>query len=798
MFKNYLKIGARNFIRNKAFTLINVLGLTVGISACTLIFLLIKYELDFDNFHSKKDRIYRIIREVNTASGTEHTASVPYPMGQALINEFSDLEAVVQIYWPDEYQIKYNEDLWNQEHVLFADSSFLKVFDFELIAGNPALALKKPNGLLITEKVLAEHFSEESPIGKTVVLENFIELEIVGIIKNPPSDSHLNFEMIVSFEAMNDRLVGGFKIDSWGASLGTQNYVLLPAETDPEQFDMQLRTIIEKYYEEEEKGKHQLGIQPLKEIHFDQTYAGSNFRYTADIKQLWILGCVAFFIISIACINFVNLSTAIAIKKSKEVGIRKVLGASKLQLVMHYLGEAFILSIVSMLLALGIVERLLPKFNHFQEVNLNLNLFSDNLLLVYILAIITFVGLFSGVYPALVLSSYSPTAALNSNITSPSSSSLLLRKGLVTFQFLVSQILIIGTIIISAQMNYFRNTSLGFDKDFIITLPLVENDISTLETLKNELLSNSNIKSASFGIGVPTSENNIGTSFTMEGSDDEYSIRIKAVDYDYLKTFGLELVAGNWYTNERTDSAGNEFVVNETTVKTMGYDDPEEAIGKFITIGLNHMKLPIIGVVKDFHMVSLHQAIAPVVMLKYPKLYFQVGLKISESNVSETLAFIESKWKQAFPGYLYHYSFLDQSLEENYEKEAKTYTLFKIFSGISIFIGCMGLFGLVSFMVTQRAKEVGVRKVLGASVQNIVYLFSRDFVMLIILAFIIAVPITWYAMEGWLADFAYKINLSPIYFIIGISVTLFIALLTIGYQSINAAIANPVNSLRSE
>jgi len=798
MFKNYLKIGARNFIRNKAFTLINVLGLTVGISACTLIFLLIKYELDFDNFHSKKDRIYRIVHEISTTSGIEHTASVPYPMGQALINEFPDLEAVVQIFRSGEYQIKYGDDIWNQEEVLFADSSFLKAFDFELLVGNPALALKNPRGLLITEKVLAEHFSEESPIGKIVELQNFMELEIVGIIKNPPSNSHLNFEMIVSFEAMDDRLVGGFEIDSWGTTLGTRNYVLLPTELDPEQFELQLSTIVEKYYEEEEAGRHQFGIQPLREIHFDQTYAGSNSGYTVDTKQLWILGFVAFFIISIACINFVNLSTAIAIKKSKEVGIRKVLGASKIQLVVQYLGEAFILSFVSMLLALGIVERILPKFNQFQEVNLNLNLLDDGLLLMYILAIITFVGFFSGIYPALVLSGYTPTSALKSTITSQNTSSLMLRKGLVTFQFLVSQILIIGTIIISAQMNYFRNKPLGFDKDFIITLPLNKNDISTLETFKIELLRNSNIKAASFGIGVPTSENNIGTSFTMEGSDDDYRIHIKAVDYDYLKTFGLELVAGDWYTNERTDSMGNVFVVNEATTKTMGYNDPEEAIGKFITIGLGHLKLPIIGVVKDFHMVSLHEAIAPVVMLQYPKLYFQAGLKISESNVSETLAFIESKWKQAFPGYIYDYSFLDQSLEENYENEAKTYTLFQIFSGISIFIGCMGLFGLVSFLVTQRAKEVGVRKVLGASVQNIVYLFSKDFVILIILAFIISIPITWYTMEGWLADFAYKINLSPIYFIIGISVTLFIALLTIGYQSIKAAIANPVNSLRSE
>jgi ABC-type antimicrobial peptide transport system permease subunit len=473
------------------------------------------------------------------------------------------------------------------------------------------------------------------------------------------------------------------------------------------------------------------------------------------------------------------------------------MGASRMQLVGQYMGEAFVLTVLSALIALGIAERVLPSLNNFLDTGMSMLTLSSPTAVWVFVSGIALVSLLSGLYPAWVLSGYKPVAAMKARVSSHTSSSLFLRRGLVTFQFVISQVLIIGTIVVASQMSYFRNKPLGFDSDQIVTFSLNDNDPNVLNTLKTQLLSNSNVQSASFGVGVPTSENDINSEIKITGVEGDFEVAIKTVDFDYLKTFDLQLATGRWFLKENQHIEEIEFLINETAARELGYS-AEEVLGKEILFGMNDIKGNVVGVVKDFHVKSLREAIKPIVMFQYPKLYFEGGVKISSSHVPETIEHIKNVWEQSYPGYLFTYEFLDDAMAKNYSREEQLFSIFKIFAGISIGIGCLGLFGLISFMVVQKTKEVGVRKVLGASVSGIVLLFSKDFMKLLLIAFLIAAPLSWYAMGQWLSGFAYKIELSPFYFIVGGLINVVIAFLTIGYQARKAGVANPIDSLRDE
>lgn len=797
MIKNYLKITFRNLLRNKVSTIINLLGLSLGISVCLLIFLLIDYELNFDNFHSQKDKIYRVVREESTAASIKNSPSTPFPMRAALYSEFPGL-AITQVFRPTQHQLKVGADVWVEDNVLFADSGFFKVFDFPAIQGNPLTSFKNPNVAVVTESMAKSRFGDQSPIGKVVNVSNTVDVEIVGVLKDPPQNSHLPFSMVIMIDSFHKDFVGGFDYDSWNVTLGFTDYVVLPEGTSELDFEKSLGLFSEKYLSEESAQHTSYSLQPLREIHFDKKYAQSNSSYTIDVTYLFVLGAVGIFILLLACINFINLSTAVAIRKSKEVGVRKVMGASRTQLIYQYMSEAFLLTLFSSLIALGIAERALPSLNSFLDTGLSLLTLSKPAIIWIFMGGVVIVTLLSGLYPAWVLSGYKPVAALKARISSQDSSSIFLRKGLVTFQFVISQVLIIGTIVVASQMNYFRNKPLGFDKEYIVTLGLNDNDAGKLETMKNRLLENNGVQHVSFAVGVPTSSNDINSEIKVEGLDEDLEVGIKAVDYDYQETFDLELAAGRWFLNEAQDAKGGEYLLNETAVRQLGFSTTEEVLGKIISFGLDDQKAPVVGVVKDFHVNSLKEAIKPIVLVQHPGLYFEGGIKISNLHVPETIAHIKSVWEETFPGFLFDYQFLDEGLVENYKREEQLYSIFKIFSGISIGIGCLGLFGLISFLVVQKTKEVGVRKVLGASVSSVVVLFSKDFMKLLLIAFLIAAPICWYAMGQWLSAFAYRIELSPFYFAMGGFVNVLVALGTISYQSVKAARANPVESLRSE
>lgn len=797
MLKNYIKITFRNLIRNRVSTTINLLGLSLGISVCLLLFLLIDYELNFDEFHTKKDHIFRVTREEAGGSLTKRTSSTPFPLHAAIVNDYPELKAVAHIFPPQEYQLKVGEDMWLEPNVMFADSSFFRVFDFPALQGNPVQSFKNTNVAVITESMARNRFGNESPIGQTVNIGEAVDVEIVGIIQDPPKNSHLTFSMIVVIDSFSEDLVGGFTYDSWNVTLGFTNYVLLPDGVSETDFEKRMAVLPEKYLSEENAAKTRYELQPLNEIHFDKTYAQSNSGYTIDTTYLLVLGLVGVFILLLACINFINLSTAVAIKKAKEVGVRKVMGASRMQLVSQYMGEAFVLTFLSALIALGIAERVLPSLNNFLDTGMSIFALSNPVAVWIFVGGIILVSILSGLYPAWALSGYKPVAAMKAKANSHTSSSVFLRKGLVTFQFVISQVLIIGTIVVASQMNYFRNKPLGFDRDQIVTFSLNDNDPALLHTLKTELLSNSNVQNVSFGVGVPTSDNDINSEIKVTGLEGDFEVAFKTVDFDYLKTFDLQLASGRWYLKENQNAEEIEFIINETAARELGFSS-EEVLGKEIFFGMNDIKGNVVGVVKDFHVKSLREAIKPIVMFQYPKLYFEGGVKISNSNVPETIEHIKSAWEQAYPGYLFTYEFLDDAMAKNYSREEQLFSIFKIFAGISIAIGCLGLFGLISFMVVQKTKEVGVRKVLGASVSGIVLLFSRDFMKLLLIAFLIAAPLSWYAMGQWLSGFAYKIDLSPYYFLLGGFINLVIAFLTIGYQARRAGVANPIDSLRDE
>jgi putative ABC transport system permease protein len=802
MIKNYLITTFRNFVRNQSYTLINILGLSIGITCCIVIFLIVRHDLSFDKFHANGDRIYRIVHDQSNASGVDYSGVTPYPVAKAFRNDFPEIPLVSQFHQEDDALIKFGAEKFRIEDIIFADSLFFEVFSFKVREGNPKEELGHKGKAFLTESAAKKFFK-----GKTegsFRLENLYDIEIVGIVADPPPTSEVQFSMIVSYPTLSDELVG-FTIDQWGLNSSGFCYVLLPENISEADVEQRFDKFVKKYYDGEDESEQVYHLQPLNEIHFDKNYNPDS----AQASSLIMLSLLGVFILFIACINFINLATALAVKKSKEIGIRKTLGAKRSQLTTYFLGETFILTLFSVLISLCIVEWMLPWLNGFLDKNLGDSLFTDPTLLIFLLALTLIVTLLSGAYPAIILSGYSPVAVLKNKLTTQGNSAGSVRKVLVAFQFIIAQALIIGTLIVADQMSYFRNAPLGFAKDAIINVGIPTNDAQLQESFRNRLSANSNIQSMSMSIGGPVSDNGFGTSFSLseQGGDQKFDVTLKLVDRHYLETYDLKLIAGRWISESEAKLAGPPldwkdrqyaFVVNESASKQLGFANPADILGKRVKIGVNNIEAPVVGVVKDFHTNSFHEAIEPVVLLNFPHFYYDAGIKISSANMSETLAFIEKNWNELYPDYFFEYSFMDQFVANLYQQEERTFTLFKVFAGMSIFIACLGLYGLISFMANQKLKEVGIRKVLGASVSSIVMLFSKEFVKLILIAFIIAAPLSYYFMNDWLNTFAYNIDIHWSVFAIAIFATCLIAIITVSYRAVKAAVTNPVDTLRNE
>jgi putative ABC transport system permease protein len=810
MIKNYLLLAFRNVLRNRSYTLINVLGLTIGLTACIVIFLLISYEVRFDRFHKHYDRIYRITQRTTSSSGEELNAATPYPIAKAFRNDFSQIPLVTQIHLQDESLVAVGDDKRMFHEIVYADSLFFEVFDFKVLSGNPKVELGEPGKVFLTRST-ADILLKGKDHG-TIRYNGVEDLEVVGIIEDPAPESHIQFSMVISMASLKKDVFGGFSLDSWDMTASGYTYFVLPENMTTETVLTGLKGFIDKYYKKEEKEHSRdrvFELQSLRTIHFDTQFSDhATVTNAIDVSTLWVMGILGLFILMIACVNFINLATALAMRKAKEIGVRKTLGARRRQLTMYFLGETFLITMIAVLISLCIVEWTLPWLNGFLEKNLHVDLLSNGMLLIFLLALILFTTVFSGFYPAIILSGFNPAEVLKSKVTAQGTSGAGVRKVLVVFQFIIAQVLIICTLVIAGQMAFFRNKPLGFSQEAIINVPLPNADKAVLASLRTRLEAIADVEDVSLSLGPPTSDNVFRTNFQLnEKSSEGYTTTVKPVDWHYLDTYGIKLLAGRWLND--TDEKQSDldlpqeqrhyvYILNEAAIKRLGFANPQSAIGHTIITGIYGIKAEIAGVVGDYHTTSLHESIEPVIMMYFPKFFYDAGIKVNSQNLTQTIAAVKEAWESVYPDFYFEYTFLDQEVAGQYRQDERTFTLFKIFAGISIFIGCLGLYGLISFMANQKMKEVGIRKVMGASVASIVVLFTREFVKLILIAFAIAAPLAYYFMNAWLQGFAYRIDMPWWVFLLAVVVTLVIALLTVGYRSIRAAVTNPAEVLAAE
>lgn len=803
MFRNNLLLAWRNLVRQKSLSVINILGLSIGITCFLVIIIFVRYELSFDHYHSKADQIYRVVQITRFAEETSYWNTTAYPLAEAIRNDFAEFPLVTQAV-PLIQTISLvdgvgQEFRFEEKHVLFVDPYYPNTFDFQWLQGDPATALLDPASVVLTQSLARKYFNQEiqqgqSILGKHVTLNNEHELTISGVVVDAPGNTTLKFNMLVPYEFF--KLNNTYKAGNWSGNYRGTTFVVLKEGQPTAIIEKRLNTWKKKYLKPEDDNRINYALQPLKSVHTDGKFGSSPGSYIMPEKIIYAAVGVAFFILIIGCVNFVNLATAQAASKAKEVGVRKVLGSSKTRLVFQFLTQNILMVCFTLIISVALTQFAIDQINSLLSIiDIQLGLDWNSLGLALLTGCV--VILLACFYPSVVIASYHPVESLKDQFTNQKAGGLSIRRFLIVIQFTVVQIFVIGTLVIDAQMAYFKNTDLGFSKEE----PIITNNLYNIdktEVFRQKLLSHSTIKDVSFSSSSPMTEDNhhFGTSFRLPGQREEDGIAAeeKGVDMNYLSFYGLELVAGRNFASMENNFT--EFIINEKVVKALGWT-PEESLGRRLVI--NEGEATIVGVIKDFHNNSLQNEISPCIFLNSRNWLERSNIKLESSgNIKEALAFIEASWKEVYPKGVYHYAFLEDSMAENYALEQLAYKGFMIFSALTIVIGCLGLYGLLSFVTIRKTKEVGIRKVLGANVAQIFGLFSKEFIFLILVAFVIAGPFTWYFMGKWLQDFTYHIDLSYWMFLSGALLTVGIALLTVSYQSIKAAIANPVNSLRNE
>ncbi len=794
MFKTHLLIAWRNLRKKKVFALINILGLALGFACGILIFLFVNHHLQFDNFHKKEDRIYRVVTEEHQ-DGIGYESAVPPGFAKAFQSDYDFTEEVASYYYREDWQIDGADEKNTKrfkEDIAFSESSFFRIFDFPLVDQLSGRTLEEPNTAYITQSFATKMFGEQNPLGQNFVLENQETIEVIGVLKDLPANSMISTAIFISYpsiKAYDDFIYSG----SWGGINGSLRcFTLLRPNQDITHIEKTLIELVNKH-RPRSKNVHRYKLQSLSNIHFDGRYDGIN------VSLLWIFGLVGIFLIAVACINFINISTAQAFTRSKEIGIKKVLGSNKAHLFWQFISETFIISLFGMLIGLFITVLVLPSFNALFELDLSLQSLFDIKVVGLVLVLLISVSLFAGSYPGILLARILPTLALKGKLSQRDAGGQFTRKILVTAQFVISILLIVGTVVVGKQINYAVNADLGFDKDAILMLSVPE-DIEhiKLEGLKERIFQLPGVENVTACLASPgAGYNNWGTSIKYNNKPEfeEFSISAKMADDDYINTFDLQLVAGR---NFRMSDSVTEVVVNEKLAQKLGLSSPEELLGKQLELNGGLIKASISGVIANFHDQNFHLDISPIFIAPQTNAFYEIAVKINDHNVTSTLTEIEQKWKEVFPKFIYEFSFLDERVQDQYEEEQRLLSLSKLFSGLAIFISCLGLYGLISFFVAQRTKEVGIRKVLGSGVSGILILFAKDFCKLILIAGAIATPIAWFFMKRWLENYTYHTEISWWVFVMSISGLLLITLVTISYQTIKAATANPTKSLRSE
>lgn len=806
MLKNYIKAAFRNLWRNKAFSAINIIGLAVGIATCLLILLFVKHEWSYDRFNEKAGQIVRVVFKGSVQGEMMKEANVMPPVAQSLQKDYPEVLAATRIRNYGRQRIAIGDQSFKQDEFAYVDSNFFSIFTLSFVSGNPKTALIEPNSIVISETVAARYFKNENPVGKSIDFTGLHAIYTVkGVIKNIPDNSHFHFDILGSMATLPEA-----REQSWMNS-NFFTYLLLQKGYDYKKLEAKLPGVVEKYlgpqlqqasgisFETFRKAGNNLGLflEPLTDIHlksdvlFDLSEGG-------DLRYVYIFSAIALFMLLIACINFMNLSTAGAGKRSKEVGIRKVLGSRKHQLIWQFLVESIVLSFISLSLALLLVKLALPVFNTLAAKNLSFTLIDSpvSILLLVVFAIV--VGTLAGSYPAFFLSSFNTISVLKSKFTS-GKQSIGLRSALVVFQFFISITLIVCTIVVYNQLNYINSKDIGYNKEQVLligeTYLLGKNEALLHNQLKKDARVE-NVSTSSFLPAGPSNSNNFIVYPDFKETQLVKTLRYH-VDPQYIPTLGMQMVAGRNFS-ETLASDSNAIILNETGAKAFGFKN--DALEHKVTYSMNggrKQSYTVIGIVKDFHFKSLHQPISPLVMTLGDNTGSIIA-RINSKDVSGLLSSVKKQWSSITMEEPFVYSFLDERFRQTYEKEQKMGLILTIFAGLTIMVGCLGLFGLAAFTAEQRTKEIGIRKVLGASVSGVVTMLTKDFLKLVAIAFVIACPIAWFIMSKWLQDFAYRVTIQWWVFLIAAIAAIFITLVSVSLKAVKAAIANPVKSLRSE
>jgi putative ABC transport system permease protein len=804
MLRNYLLIAWRNLRRHKGFSAINIFGLAIGIAACLLILQYVRFELSYDDFHAKAERVYRVRQDrYNDGKLSTQWAAGAYAAGNSFKSAFGEIEAYVKLRTNGPMVITRGAERFKVEKPFHAGAQFFNVFSYPLLSGDPRTALNEPNTVVLSEAIARQFFPGQDPLGKTLRFDEKFDYRITGVFRELPANTHLKFDVLISFATFEAMLGPDNSTDKAWQWDGCLTYLLLRPGTDPKLLEAKFPKVVDQLAGEEHKQYNSAAIyllQPLRDIHLYSHYMGEA-EANGDGNAVYLLLGIAFFIVVIAWVNYVNLATARAINRAKEVGIRKVVGSNRQQLVKQFLFESALLNALAVGLALVLVVVALPFFNRLSGQQMGFSLLSSAVFWGSLVALYVTGTLLSGLYPAFVLSSFMPVTVLKGKLSS-SRRGVVLRQSLVVFQFAASLFLLVGTFTVFRQIQFMRSQNLGIqiDQTLVINSLIVRDStfLTQLDAFKDEMRRLPGVRKIAVSTSIPGEPAgwNAG-GIRLKGTDEAQGkqYRVIGMDYDYLDAYGLKLLTGRKFSKAYgTDP--QSVIFNKMAVQQLGFDKPEEAIGKEIEFW--GKQYTIIGVADNYHQQSLREAYEPLIFRLIPDASNYFSVKVETGQLPATMAGLQKGWNAFFPGNPFEYFFLDDHFDAQYQADRRFGQVFGLFTGLAILVACLGLFGLASFTTMQRTKEIGVRKVLGASVRQILQLLYKDFAVLVVLAFVVAVPVSWYATHRWLQTYAFRIEPEWWLYALPFGLVLLVALLTVSYQTLKAALANPVNSLRSE
>ncbi len=789
MFKNLIKTAVRHMLKHIGYSILNIIGLTLGITSALFLIIYVADEVSYDSYHEKADRIYRVSTTIKEPDDQFTWISAQIPFGPQVVRDYPEVESFVRFIPMPRALYKYEDKEFNEENFNYVDSTLFDIFTYKVLKGEVKTALLEPKKIILTEKIANKYFGKTDPIGKTLTTGNNT-FEVTGVIENVPSNSHFSFDALASRNNLPKQL------GSWG-NFGVYTYLLFPENFDIKTFEKKMQGMYETYMKPIFGPMHitmNYNLEPLRRIHLYSTNSGEPVP-TGSITYVYIFGIVAIFLVLIAAMNYMNLATARSTKRAREVGLRKVVGSRRGPLVSQFLSESMVFTVVSLIISIVLIMVLLPKFNLFAGKSFDLHVIYSPVVILSFLAIAIIVGIFGGSYPAFFLSRFSPVTVLKGEITQGSAGSIF-RKILVVIQFTISVIMIICTLIVFRQLNYLKTMDQGFDQKNVISLELNGPMIRKYPVLKQVLTENPNIKYVT-STNTPVGEGSGKLIFNVETDQGmaQKGVNFTVVDHDFVETLGIKMASGRDFQKDMPSDTLTAVVVNETFVNRMGWKDP---IGKKVEAGnANTLRARVIGVMKDYHQTGMYNGIESL-LLAYRPLNNIIYIKLSGNENKPTLSFIENKWKEIFPGQPFVYTYLSERFNRQFEADEKRGKIFTIFTILAIFIACLGLFGLASYMVEQRTKEIGIRKVFGANESTILRLISKDFLLLILIGIIIAVPVAYYFMQNWLENYVYRMKIGIPIFVLAALLTIVITFITISYKAYQAAIMNPANALKTE